>query len=376
MADPQRTVENIRNVLHAGQQPALDAIRALAQEYSDACQEVNRRLARCEEFLRQGLRSEAIHFASAQPNLLDLLAGLDFPERAGWDQVAAHCGLPAAPVFRMETATALNRAYADAAPLQELLKRHRLLALSRAPLGERLAVLRQLAQLDAGNPVWAQDVAIFEQVRVRQLQGEVEELKRQTVRPALDRLQGLFAEVQGIPWRTALPPDLVSTIQTMFQAVSARESREQAEQVVRDLSRAQANHDEPRARALAGQWQPLAQQLALALDDPLAQRAGAALDWLARLDRQQADLRHHQEIVEEFQRALVDPRVSLEDLHEMHAGLARSKQGLPADTEVAYGQRVRQLEADRKRRDLVILLTSCFLGLCVFAGFLVFLLWR
>ena len=77
MADPQRVVEGIRNLLHSGTQAQLQQLQALAQEYVEACQEVNRRLARCEEFLRQGLRSEAIHFAQAEPNLLDVLAVLE-----------------------------------------------------------------------------------------------------------------------------------------------------------------------------------------------------------------------------------------------------------------------------------------------------------
>ena len=115
-------------------------IRALAQEYSEACHEINRRLTRCEEFLRRGLRSEAIHFGEAKPNLLDMLKVLDFPERAEWDQAVVQYQLPAAPVFRLETATALDRAYTEVAPLEELLKRHRLLALERGPVGERLAI--------------------------------------------------------------------------------------------------------------------------------------------------------------------------------------------------------------------------------------------
>jgi hypothetical protein len=236
MADAQRVVEGIRNFLHSGHQTALEALKSMAQEYSDACQEVNRRLARCEEFLRQGLRSEAIHFAQAEPNLLDVLSILDFPERQEWDQVVAHYNLPPPPVFPMDTAAALNQAYAQVAPLDELLKKHRLLALARAPLGERLTVLRQIAQMDASNPMWNQDILAFEQVRVRQLRAEVEQLQRHGGEPPLAQLETLYNELQSGPWRVPVPADVTGTIEQMFSALRDKQLRARAEILARDMA--------------------------------------------------------------------------------------------------------------------------------------------
>ena len=39
MADPQRLVDDIRHFLQAGDHAASDAVRALAQEYAEACQQ-------------------------------------------------------------------------------------------------------------------------------------------------------------------------------------------------------------------------------------------------------------------------------------------------------------------------------------------------
>jgi ABC-type transporter Mla subunit MlaD len=73
MADTQRIVDDIRTFVHASDQTCNDSLRALAAAYAAACKEANDRLRRCDEFLRQGLRSEAIRFAEAEPNLLDQL---------------------------------------------------------------------------------------------------------------------------------------------------------------------------------------------------------------------------------------------------------------------------------------------------------------
>ncbi len=112
MADTQRIVDNIRTFVH---QACGEPLRALAAAYAAACQEANDRLRRCDELLRQGLRSEAIRCAEAEPNLLEVLARLDFPERAQWATFAAAYGLPAAPDLRLDLAEALNRACSELA---------------------------------------------------------------------------------------------------------------------------------------------------------------------------------------------------------------------------------------------------------------------
>ena len=67
------------------------------------------------------LRSEAIHLAESEPNLLDSLAALDFPERADWDELVQIYQLAAAPKLAVDQAQFLNEAYAQEDPLQDLL---------------------------------------------------------------------------------------------------------------------------------------------------------------------------------------------------------------------------------------------------------------
>src|SRR5687767_11483848 len=126
MTDYPRVVEGIFAVLHAPDRAPADAVRELAGAYVGACREVNDRLRRCEEFLRQGLRTEAVHYAQAEPVLLEAVAALDFAERPQWEDLAHRHGMPPPPPLLLDTAEALNRAYAEEQPLDELLRRHRL----------------------------------------------------------------------------------------------------------------------------------------------------------------------------------------------------------------------------------------------------------
>jgi hypothetical protein len=376
MVDPQRVVESIRGLLYSGQQPPLEALQALAADYAEACREVNRRLARCEDFLRQGLRAEAIHYAQDEPNVLDVLAVLDFVERAHWDQLLAASGLPTTPLFRIETAAALNRAYAEAQPLEHLLRQHRLLALARAPLAERLAVLRQLAQHDAANPVWQQDAAAFETARLRQLREEVEALQRQPQVPPLEQVQGLLQEVEGGPWRVGMPPELVATLQEMVRRVGVNHWQVRLQELARDLAAAYQRKDEARARPLAEEWRQALQQAPLPNHDPRWAAALPALRWLERLEQQRADAQAHQQALEALQQALHKPNVREGELEQLFLAVARAREGAPKHLEEAYQRRMGRLRSSRLVWERLILATVTALALMAVVGFLLYLLNR
>jgi hypothetical protein len=118
MLDYQRIVEEIQAAVASQDTADWDLLRDTAAEYAAACDEVNERLSECQRLLKQGLRSEAIQVAEREPNLLDTVTLLDFPELEQWRQMLKSSGMVAPPALRIEVATDLNSAYAAEAPLQ------------------------------------------------------------------------------------------------------------------------------------------------------------------------------------------------------------------------------------------------------------------
>ncbi len=147
MFDYQRIVDDVRSALATAGPETVDFMRLAAADYMVACDEVNDRLRKCGELLRKGLRSEAIYLADLEPNLLDAVAALDFPEYDQWKQVASRLGILVPPPLQLDVAADLNEAYALEQPLATLLERHRLLALARAPLVRCLAIFGQCCGL-------------------------------------------------------------------------------------------------------------------------------------------------------------------------------------------------------------------------------------
>ena len=142
-----------------------DDFQKACLEYVALCVECNRRLLKIAPLLKRGLRNEAIALAFIEPDLLELVENLDFPER---DQFASLCetlNLEPPPTLRLDIASQLNEAIYKVQPttLARLLRLHRLLALAGAPLSQRIATLRNLIDADPETLVWQEDLKILEQ---------------------------------------------------------------------------------------------------------------------------------------------------------------------------------------------------------------------
>src|SRR5262245_2401414 len=358
MANPQQLVDDIRSFLQSSDQTYTDRLKALAEGYATACTEANTRLRRCEEYLTRGLRSEAIHFAQAEPVLLDVVAVLDFPERPQWEEVSTMYQLPAPPALRLDTAEVLNRAYAEEQPLEHLLRQHRRLALSHAPLGERLAVIRQLADLDPNNLVWKEDIGEFEKHRLKQLETEVEEALRKKDHAALPRL---WDELHGSVWTARLAPALMDRLAGAMAAHTQHQKRMQAQQLANQLHDAYCAMDYPRVKQLAEEWQRLAAEAGVPPGDPLYKAAAPALHWLSKQEKREAEEARYQQALGQLQANLYK-ETNIDRLQELYQAVEAFAQGVPPEVEERFQRRLDDLSQSGKRREYIILAATLALG--------------
>ncbi|HEV3205258.1 MAG TPA: hypothetical protein VGY77_12775, partial [Gemmataceae bacterium] len=314
MVDYQRVVDEIRSLLQSADQTLTDLLKELAAEYAQACREANQRLRRCEEFLQKGLRSEAIQLAQAEPNLLDLVAILDFPERGHWDELLLSYGLPASPQLPMKTAEALNEAYSQVVPVEHLLRKHRYLALCRASLPERLGVMRQIAALDTSNPVWAEDIRELEKARIRQMEIEVDNaLHHDDARS----LETIFGEIRTTQWVANPPLQLIQKVEELARQKKQQRFREVLHGLERELREAVRSSDVDRVRRLRDRWNDETVRGDLPLKDPLWERVAPAFDWLNKQERRSAQEHKQKTALAKLEMALNDSasRGALEQLY-------------------------------------------------------------
>lgn len=374
MLQYQRFLDEIQQAVCAPESADADLLRDAAAEYAEACEEANARLREVALLLRKGLRGEAIQEAEREPNLLDWVALLDFPELPNWRGLLQNWGMAAPPTLAMETAADLNEAYAEEEPLQPLLKNHRLLALARAPLAGRIVTLRRIRKLDPNNPAWFADLQELEKARLKQLAAEAERAVKQDDPPALRAAQ---KELNADGWLLPVPNDLRERVQRAWQEAesrraalkqqaAARAARAELEKIEPQLNDAYAEFDVEAGRAARGQWQSCAEVAGLLPNDELAERAAPALEWLEEQDQLERARQRHAAALDALERGL-EENASGEQLERLHHAAARHEEGVPPVLLTRYRERMAAFELTGRRK-FRLLLVGLVCGLLLVAG--------
>ena len=360
MPDYQRVVDDLRNaVMYLSGDPSVETIETALGEYREACERTNERLRLCEGLLKKGLRGEAIQYAEIEPNLLDVVAMLDFPERDAVAKTLRQIGL-SLPLLYAELAGDLNESYAAQQPLDALLSRHRYLALASAPLKDRLHVLRKIAEADPTNGIWNEDIAVYEQERFKELHSTASKAGRTKDFALLD---SCCQELTQTAWQQLPPEAFKKSLTKARDELKRSTARERLQWLEAKINLAHGALDVVEGRRLREQWQEAFAIAQPAADDPLVVRVAPALDWLDDQDRREAESASFKNACAELESALdsettqTSDRVRLESLY--HAAV-RHELDLPLHLEERYRSRLAawELSTTRKSRLRIVALVA------------------
>lgn len=361
MLSYEQIADDIRTVLTAEIDPTKEVMRELDERYARAIGEVNERLRECGALLDNGLRTEAIHRCEAEPNLLNVVAIIDFPEFDVWADFAKQFGCPGPPRILTEIAEQLNDAYNEEASLGDLLRQHRLHALLRSPLPTRLSILRTLAHRDSGTPIWQDDIRAYEKVRHNQLRGEIEAAYAGDDLPALALLE---QEVRARDWMQPPSNEIIDKATKSHTAVRVKVARRRLDQLVDELTGAHSGFDVARGRLLRSRWHA---QAAIALDgedDPLVELVAPALEWLAEQDRSEQEEADYASTLAAIDQAL-DDWVPRQDLERLYYKLQSFDREISPQLGSRLAERFEALDVNARRRSRLIALGSVALIILV-----------
>ncbi|MES2790446.1 MAG: hypothetical protein V4719_12620 [Planctomycetota bacterium] len=348
MTELRRTIDEIRFLLQDDAFVVTDQLTQCAADYAIQCHDVNVRLRKCEEFLHQGLRSEALHLAEMAPNLLDLLGQLDFPERSEWVDLLVGYSLPKPEPLLVDVAATLNEAYAIQEPMQRLLDQHRLYALARSPLTQRLKVLRSLAEIDFTAGHWEPDIRDMERARFREIESEARSAVSQG---EVDQLKTLVAELNNGQWLETAPATLLRDVKQKGGNVARNQAREQLELLEEALHGAHSSMDLAQARQMRDAWKANAKTAQLSPQDELAVRAAPVLDWVEDEDRRDAAEKAFRRAVAELEQRLDDHSLTSTELQQFGHAVEKCGRGIPEPLKLRYRNRVASLDFGETRRN-------------------------
>ncbi len=363
MSEYQQVVDGINTILVSETETSTDDLSSLNGQYMAAVKDINRRLRECRDRLQKGHRAEAIQLCEAEPNLLDTVAELDFPERDVWVEYVRQYELPAPPQLLIDVAAEINEAYSAEQPLAGLMRQHRLHALAHGPLPRRIEIMRKIARQDRQNPIWEGDLREYERVRINQVLDEVERAGKET---NLSRLAALEKELRSPDWLQPPPTALWQRTIELHTRVRTMYARDGLEKVAKQLSSAHADLDAAQGREHRQRWNTLAAIGITQPNDPLLELVAPALEWLENEDERERARAEYDAALDALRRAL-DEAANRSTLERCSHAVARYEWGVPPILKRRLDERIRFLEIAAIRRFRLILV-SVVIGGASLAG--------
>lgn len=361
----QAIVDQVRITIMGDRYEETPEMRSLAEDFAEVCKGLNARMGRCGEYLRQGLRGEALEEAETEPKLLDVVAiveSLTEEELQGWLDLTEYLDLPTAEHLLDHIAIMLDEAYSEQEPLQKLLNTHRKLALQRAPLAKRLQVLRLIAEQDPNTEFWEEDVTAYETTRLNQMSTEIRQLQKS---PSVERIHLLKSEIWDQNWSIKIPKKLLAAIVNLDEnaiRAAAMDNLTQAEAILRE---AFSEMNFAKAQPAYDLWQQNFPAAEIAADHPLALDAIAALSWCEQEISQSQTNQEWDHLIARIESQLEKDKTPLEDLLRISDEAARYERPLPPSVGTRLETRIRGLQVQKSRFRILIGTTACVATLTV-----------
>ena len=282
MADYEEIPETIRSFLATEGHPWSEDLSDVAVTYASLCREANQRLRRCADYLRRGMRSEAVHLADCQPKLLPLVDALKIPDFAAWSRACVANGLAAPPELLLDNLPQLEAAGEIAERLRPLEDRYRLLSLAKAPLRDRMEVLFPLHDKDPGNPLWVDNLRTLGMARFKQVRGEAQAAYKNR---DLATLESLSAELTSQSAHLEVPADLRRGVERAVGLLRMDQAKDNLRPLLAELQAARTAGDYKKASAVLRQWQQVVDARQLALPSALQEAIRPLIAWVADEER-------------------------------------------------------------------------------------------
>jgi|GEM_PF-3788000 len=354
MTQHREIIDNIRGFLSSSQQVRTPPPVEWAKDYAKLCGDANDRLRKGADALKRGLRGDALQIAEAEPDLLDLVVALDFPDAAKWRGVCERFDLPRPPVLLIESAAALNAAYATEQPLQSLMAYHRVLALARAPLRERLMVMQRIEKLDPTNTFWDDDIRTFERARFEEMRAQLPAALKAGDATAVSQLRD---EATASTWRSPVPQELHRSLQD----AAARLAEAALRQLSPKLNAAYSAMAYEECKILLGKWQELITATRLAVPVDLQEQVEPIRGWVHEEDQRREQHIAFEKACNSLQQTLDTDQPTPAIERAYHAAI-NFHLDLPEELELRHSRRMatRALALRNRRRLLYTAITAGF----------------
>ena len=360
-------VRAIREVLAEQGRVGHEYLVGLAERYSRACDDMYKKVYRCQDLLQSGQKKAASRLAKASPDLKEEFEALDFVEIGTWLELCENLALVAPPFLDGAAISLLvDELYnfdASASQLDGLLRRHRRMAMGRAPIHERLRILREILKADTNVAAWKEDVKAIEAAWMGELAQEATDADRLRDLPTLERI---LADVKSEGWLSAPSSKFTAAMEQIIRPHRQRRVDEQCRQIAEQLRDAHGAMDEGRCRDLLDQWHQVCEETGCRPSSALAAEIQPIQSWLDDLDAERHVENSFQDACMALETAIdeLDDQASLEKLA---AAILRFDREMPPLLAARFNSRMDEITRTGKRK-FALKLTGLVGALLLVAG--------
>jgi len=364
----ERLAGDVVAVLSQVNDVEANKLKTVSNAYSAAVGEINERLRKATSLLHKGLRDEAIQECEREPNLLDAFESLDIHDQELWLKMHRSLSVPIPPPLLVQHAAELNSAYALQAPLTELLRKHRLLALGHASLSNRIQILRQISQKDPNSDVWHADIKSYETERIAEIKSELPKIKQSK---NLAAIQQLYREVNSDAWVVPVPDEVRSQANDLLHQFEVASAREKISQCSIDLQAAFSEFDLERGFELQDTWELYLGPATLPSDHELWAETQPALDWLQEQQEKQQKEVEQATLLSDLESLLDSEESTRADLDATYNRLSATGAELPPVLVRRYRNQIQSIQTrDRRSQTLKLVGIVGTLAICAGAVFM------
>jgi hypothetical protein len=344
--------EMIQDAVSATESPEtidFDSFQTQSESFLQLTKTLNQKLIQIARLLDKGLRDEAIQQAGLDGRILTVYQRLDFPEREAYQDLIEEFGFARPPELNHDAAAQLNSSFALVGDLKQLLKNHRLLALGRAPITDRIAAMNALAVADPDNPIWEEDSKTFQNHRLQQIQME---LTRATKDNDADVIDQLDRELRTIRWSIPLPQKLVTQVSTLQAAHHESRTRAAIESEIEPLVIAFSEFDVDAGSAAADRIRALSESINMQSDDPLLVPVTDALHWIDEYRDNERTAAENRNQCDQFVR-LLDSSDDRNRIERAYQRVRLLGDALPDELRLRAEERLESLDLIARRRTMI-----------------------
>ena len=339
----------IEDILRSPDSIDPDVFHEVASAYADLVTQINRRVAICNQWIDEGLRSEAIHMASLTPDLLQAVGQLDLGDSLeAWTVLCEANDAPVPQSTSWELAAYLNESWELEDQLQLELQALRKSMLQHDTLKDRIQVLRRLHERDKNNPIWQATISEHEVKRAEEIQNQLEVAIKEN---DLLIIGDIKSELLSADWIQPPPMELIELSITAKKNIKTSHTAIQFKKVARKLFQAMSEGDEKKARALATKWDS---SITGGLTAPLSatEEAIPVFEWLDNLSAQEEAKSAFENLCDQLMQAL-DNQATVDELETIWNQLERLDLGIPSILENRYNQRRESFRRSAKQKNLL-----------------------